>query len=69
MGIDFDELKNVANGDNVDQAAEFVKSRFGDHADKIDEIADRAKTFLGGEERGEQPGGRDDGDAERGYDG
>lgn len=30
MGIDFDDLKNVANDGAVDQAAEFAKSRFGD---------------------------------------
>ncbi|MGW4524734.1 Rv0909 family putative TA system antitoxin [Amycolatopsis sp. NPDC004378] len=63
MGIDFDDLKNVANGDNVDQAAEFAKSRFGDHADKIDEVADRAKSFLGNESRDEQPSGHRDGDS------
>ncbi|WP_350310670.1 hypothetical protein [Amycolatopsis sp. RTGN1] len=57
MGIDFDSLKNVANGDNVDQAAEFAKSHFGDHADTIDAAAAKAKHFLNDDLNGEQPTG------------
>ncbi|SFW86253.1 antitoxin [Amycolatopsis australiensis] len=55
MGIDFDDVKNAVSGENVDQAAEFAKSRFGEHADKIDAAADKAKSFF---DRG-QPGERD----------
>ncbi len=32
----------------VDKAAEFAKDKFGDHADTIDNVADKAKDFLGG---------------------
>ncbi|WP_239070624.1 hypothetical protein [Amycolatopsis sp. SID8362] len=41
--IDFDGLKNVASGGNVDQAAEFAKSRFGQHSDKIDAVAGKGE--------------------------
>lgn len=53
MGIDFEGLKSVANGSNVDQAATFAKSRFGEHADKIDAVADKAKQYLDGRPEGE----------------
>jgi hypothetical protein len=53
MGIDFDSIKNSVNGGNVDQAAEFASSRFGDHADDIDAVADKAREFLGNDSAGE----------------
>ncbi|MFJ9787401.1 antitoxin [Amycolatopsis sp. NPDC101161] len=53
MGIDFDSLKNIANDDVVDRAAEFTTSRFGEHADEIAAVAGRAKDFLAGESCGE----------------
>ncbi|WP_410631148.1 Rv0909 family putative TA system antitoxin [Amycolatopsis sp. cmx-4-83] len=56
MGIDFEDLNSVANGRNVDQAAEFAKSRFGEHADRIDAVADKAKHYLDGEAQGEHGG-------------
>lgn len=55
MGIDFDSLKNIANDDVVDRAAEFTTSRFGEHADEIAVVAGRAKDFLAGESCGEEP--------------
>lgn len=55
MGIDFDSLKNIANDDVVDRAAEFTTSRFGEHAEEIAVVAGRAKDFLAGESCGEQP--------------
>lgn len=54
MGIDFDDVKNVASEENIDRAADFAKSRFGEHADKIDAGADRAKDFLGGDQQSER---------------
>ncbi|MFI9455506.1 Rv0909 family putative TA system antitoxin [Amycolatopsis sp. NPDC052450] len=57
MGIDFEGMKDKVSGEHVDKAADFAKSRFGDHSDKIDSAADKAKDYLGesgGEQQGEQ---------------
>ncbi|KFU78755.1 Rv0909 family putative TA system antitoxin [Amycolatopsis coloradensis] len=55
MGIDFEGMKDKVSGEHVDKAADFAKSRFGDHSDKIDSAADKAKDYLG-ESGGEQQG-------------
>ncbi|MFD5091932.1 antitoxin [Amycolatopsis thailandensis] len=47
MGIDFEGMKDKVSGEHVDKAADFAKSRFGEHSDKIDTAADKAKGFLG----------------------
>ncbi|MFI5564486.1 antitoxin [Amycolatopsis japonica] len=53
MGIDFEGMKDKVSGEHVDKAADFAKSRFGEHSDKIDSAADKAKDYLG-ESGGEQ---------------
>ncbi|WP_233611737.1 antitoxin [Amycolatopsis sp. WAC 01376] len=57
MGIDFEGMKDKVSGEHVDKAADFAKSRFGEHSDKIDSAADKAKGFLGdsgGEQQNEE---------------
>ncbi|MFD9889333.1 antitoxin [Amycolatopsis sp. NPDC059027] len=54
MGIDFEDIKNKVSGEHVDKAADLAKSKFGEHADKIDTVAEKAKGFLGGESGGQQ---------------
>ncbi|MFC4001461.1 antitoxin [Prauserella oleivorans] len=56
MGINFNELKKKAqdaltkNSDKVEQgidkASGFAKSRFGNKADKIDDVTKKAKDYL-----------------------
>ena len=55
MGINFDELKNKAEGllnehgdkieDGLDKAADFAKGKFG-HESQIDAVVDKAKDFI-----------------------
>ncbi|MFE0028361.1 antitoxin [Amycolatopsis sp. NPDC059021] len=54
MGIDFEGIKNKVSDEHVDKAADLAKSKFGEHADKIDTAAEKAKGFLGGESGGRQ---------------
>ncbi|MFC9256489.1 antitoxin [Amycolatopsis thailandensis] len=57
MGIDFEGMKDKVSGEHVDKAADFAKSRFGEHSDKIDTAADKAKDYLGDsgdQQQGEQ---------------
>ncbi|RSD09177.1 antitoxin [Amycolatopsis eburnea] len=70
MGIDFDDVKNVASSGNIDKAAEFAKSRFGEHGDQIDAAAGKAKDFLGRDENqsgNDNPAGDSGGRSEGGY--
>lgn len=56
MGMNFDELKKKAQealGQNagkieqgIDRASGFAKSKLGQHADKIDNVAGKAKDLL-----------------------
>jgi len=56
MGIDFNEIKKKAqqaldqNADKIesgiDKAGGFAKSKFGQHASKIDNVTGKAKDFL-----------------------
>ncbi|OXM54542.1 Rv0909 family putative TA system antitoxin [Amycolatopsis alba] len=66
MGIDFEGMKDKVSGEHVDKAADFAKSRFGEHSDKIDTAADKAKDFLGDsggdEQQGEQQQGSPQGE-------
>lgn len=73
--MNFDDMKKKAqdalgeHGDKVnqgiDRAADAAKSRFGDHADTIDKVADKAHGMVGGQEQqghGEEQGyGREQG--------
>jgi hypothetical protein len=55
MGINFDELKNKAEGllnehgdkieGGLDKVADFAKQKFG-HEDQIDTVVDKAKDFI-----------------------
>ncbi|QXV56380.1 antitoxin [Amycolatopsis sp. TNS106] len=56
MGIDFEGMKDKVSGEHVDKAADFAKSRFGDHSDRIDSAADKAKDYLGESGGEQQPG-------------
>ncbi|RSN25611.1 hypothetical protein DMC61_27955 [Amycolatopsis sp. WAC 04169] len=56
MGIDFEGMKDKVSGEHVDKAADFAKGRFGEHSDKIDSAADKAKDYLGESGGGEQQG-------------
>ncbi|OZM73318.1 hypothetical protein CFN78_10720 [Amycolatopsis antarctica] len=63
MGINFDDIKNKAQealgkhgdkaGQGVDKAGEFAKSKFGDHADKIDNATGKAKDYLNKDQQGQ----------------
>lgn len=56
MGINFDEIKKKAQQaldqnagkieQGIDKASGFAKSRFGQHAAKIDDVTAKAKDFL-----------------------
>lgn len=56
--MNFDDMKNKAQdalgehgdkvGDGIDKAADLAKSKFADKADTIDNVADKAKGFVGG---------------------
>ncbi|MGQ0839699.1 antitoxin [Actinokineospora sp.] len=58
MGIDFNELKNKAEGlveqhgdkieEGVEKAGEFAKSKFG-HADTVDKVVDKIQDLIPGE--------------------
>jgi ABC-type transporter Mla subunit MlaD len=65
MGINFDELKNKAqdalkeHGDKIDQgldkAADFAKSKVSGHDEKINGVAQKAKSFLDKLEKPDKP--------------
>lgn len=73
MGINLNDIKQKAqqalddNADKIesgiDKASDFAKSKFGQHAAKIDDVASKAKDFLhknqsgGGPESGPGPAG------------
>lgn len=56
MGISFDEIKKKAQDaldqnagkieQGIDKAGGFVKSKFGQHSAKIDDVTTKAKDFL-----------------------
>lgn len=41
-------------GDGIDKAADLAKSKFADKADTIDNFAEKAKGFVGGNKPNEQ---------------
>ncbi|MGH3951631.1 MAG: antitoxin [Pseudonocardiaceae bacterium] len=77
--MNFDEIKNKAqdavgqHGDKIEQGidkgSEFAKSKFGDHSDTIDKLADKARGFVGGEQSEGQSEDQAEGQSEGGFGG
>ncbi|GAA1242586.1 hypothetical protein GCM10009676_30040 [Prauserella halophila] len=73
MGINFDDIKKKAQDalsknsgkveQGLDKASGFAKSKFGDKADKIDNVTQKAKDTLHKQtgEQGDQGGDQDGG--------